>query len=75
MRARADAAAVEVGEELGLRVAGDREQRAAVLAEVVEPLDEPRRRLAERLVRGVLDMGAPDVLVAVENVDVAAPAA
>ena len=43
----ADAAAVEVGEELGLGVAGDREQRAALGAEVVEPLHEPRRREAE----------------------------
>ena len=42
-----EAAAVEAVEELRLGVAGDREQRAAVLAEVVQPLDEPRRRPAE----------------------------
>ena len=69
MRARADAAAVEVGEELGLRVAGDREQRAALLAEVVQALDEPRRREAELVLGGVLDVRAADVLVGVEDVD------
>ena len=44
----ADALAVEVGEELGLGVAGDRAERAAGLAELAQPLDEPRRRVAEQ---------------------------
>ena len=69
MRERAHAAAVEVGEELGLRVAGDREQRAALGAELVEPLHEPRRREAERVVGRVLDVRPADVLVGVEDVD------
>ncbi len=63
--------AVEVGEELGLGVAGDREDRGALLSERVGALDEPRRRPAELRLRRVLDVGAPDVLVRVEDVDVA----
>ena len=70
MRAFADALAVEVGEELGLRVAGDRAERAADLAERRQPLDEPRRRVAELVLGRVLDVRAPDVLVGVEDVDV-----
>ena len=66
-----DPAAVEVGEDLRLGVSDDREQRTAVLAEVVEPLDEPRRRPAERVLGGVLDVGPPHPLIRVEDVDVA----
>ena len=59
-----DALAVEVGEQLRLRVAADRAQRAAGRAELLEPLDEPRRRVAEPLRGGALDVRAADVLVA-----------
>ena len=67
----ADALAVEVGEELGLGVAADRAEGAAHGAELVEALDEPGRRIAEAVRVGALDVGAPDVLVGVEDVDVA----
>ena len=66
----ADALAVEIGEELGLRVAGDRDQRAAGLAELAQALDEPRRREAELVVGRVRDVRAPHVLIGVEHVDI-----
>ncbi len=69
-RAR-DARAVEVGEELRLRVPADREQRAAVAAELLHALDEPRRRPREHVLARVLDVRAADVLVGEEDVDVA----
>ncbi len=65
----ADALAVEVGEELGLRVAGDREQRTADAAELVVALDRPRRRVAELVLGGVRDVRAAHVLVGVLDVD------
>ena len=64
-----DPLAVEVGEELGLRVARDGEQRTADAAELVVPLDEPRRRIAELVDGGVRDVRAAHMLVAVLDVD------
>jgi hypothetical protein len=57
--------AVEVAVEVGLGVPGDGEQRRALLAEIVVPLDEPRGRPAELLFRNVLDVRAAHVLVGV----------
>ena len=65
----ADARAVEIREELGLRVAGDREQRTADTAELVVPLDRPRRRVAELIFCGVRDVRAAHMLVGVLDVD------
>ena len=65
----ADALAVEVGEELRLRVARDGEQRAADAAELVVALDEPRRRVAELVVGGIRDVRPAYVLVGVLDVD------
>ena len=66
----ADAGAVEVCEELWLRIAGDRAERAARLAERRQPLHEPRRREAELCVGGMLDVSSPYMLVRVENIDI-----
>ena len=65
------AALVEVGEQLGLGVAGDRDRRAARLDHVVDERDRPRRAPVERVVGSVLDARALQVLVAVEHLDVA----
>ena len=67
----ADALAVEIREELWLRVARDRAERAADLAELLEPPDEPGRRVAELVVGGLLDVRAAHMLVRVEDVHVA----
>ena len=67
----ADAGAVEVGEQLRLRVAGDADQRAVLLRQVVDLREHPGRRPAERVLVGVLDPGAAHVLVGVVDVDVA----
>ena len=64
-----DALAVEVGEELRLRVARDGEQRTADTAELVVALDEPRWRIAELVDGGVRNVRAAHVLVAVLDVD------
>ena len=53
-----DALLVEVGEEVGLGVADEHQDRALALGQVVEPRDEPRRRPLERLLRAVLDLRA-----------------
>ena len=66
----ADTRAVEIREQLRLRVAGDRAERAAGLAERPQALDEPGRREAELLLAGLLDVRATNVLVAVEHVHV-----
>ncbi len=71
----ADASLVEVAHELGLRVARDRDQRALLLAEVLEPLDRPLRSPLEHVVRALGDHRAPHVLVDVGHVDVASAAA
>ena len=67
----ADTSLVEVAHELRLRVARDRDQRALLLAEVVEPLDRPLRRPLEHVVRALGDHRAPHVLVDVGHVDIA----
>ena len=66
----ADAIAGQVGEQLRLRVAGQRDDRGVLVAEVLRPLEEPRRRPREHVVRGVLDQRPADVLVRVADVDV-----
>ena len=65
------AALVEVGEELGLGLAGDRDRRAAGLDHVVEERERPRRRPVERVLRRVLDARALQMRVAVVGLDVA----
>jgi len=69
----ADALAVQVGEELRLRVAGDRAERAADLAELAQPAHEPRRRVAELVLRRLLDVRAPHVREADEAVLIGPP--
>ena len=69
-RALADAALVEVAEQLGLGIAGDRDLRSVLVAEVVDPLDGPFRAPLEHLVRALLDHRAANVLVEVGGVDV-----
>ena len=64
-----DPASVKIGEELRLRVAADREQRTAFLAQVVEALHEPRRRPAELLLGGMEDVRPAHVLVRVGDID------
>ncbi len=66
----ADARAVEIGEQLRLGVAGDRAERSADLAQLAQPLDEPRRRVVEQVLAGQFDVRASHVLVGVEHVDV-----
>ena len=66
----ADAGAVEVAQQLRLGVAGDRDQRAVAVAERPRPLEQPRWRPRERLLVGVRDHFAPDMLVGVEDVHV-----
>ena len=66
----ADAVARQVGEELRLGVAHQRDDRRVLLAEVLRPLEEPRRRPREDVVGSLLDHRAPDVLVRVADVDV-----
>ena len=64
------AALIEVCEELRLRVARDRDGRAARLDEVVDERERPRGRPLERVVGRVLDAGALEVVVAIEDLDV-----
>ncbi len=64
----ADTGLVEVGEQLGLRVAGDHDQRPAV-GERLGPRHDPGRRPGQGLFVDVLDERASDVLVDVPDVD------
>ena len=66
----ADARAVEIGEQFRLGVPGDRAERSADLAQLAQPLDEPRRRVVEQVVAGQFDVRASHVLVGIEHVDV-----
>ena len=65
-----DARAVEVGEQLRLRVAGDRDDRAVVRGEVVDERHLPRRRPLELLLGHVPDARPPQVRVVVDRLDV-----
>ena len=65
----ADAGAVEVREQLGLRIAADLDDRAVLLGEVVHPRERPRCRPVERVLRCVGDPRVPGVLVGVLDVD------
>ncbi len=47
----------------------DGEERAAVVAEILEALHEPRRRPAELLLARVADVRPADVLIRVVDVD------
>jgi len=67
----AHAGAVEVGEQIGIRVARDRDHRAAHARKMVQALQLPRRRPLERLVGAVRDQLPPHVLVAVGDGGVA----
>ena len=64
------AALVEIGEELGLGLARDRDRRATGLDHVIQERERPRRRPVERVLRGVLDAGALQMSVAVVGLDV-----
>ena len=66
----ADAIARQVGEQLGLGVAGQRDDRGVHRAEMLRPLEEPRGCPREQVVVGVLDQRPADVLVRVADVDV-----
>ena len=65
-----DAGRIEVGEELGLGVAGDRDQGAVLLRELSTSDERPRRRPVERVLRRVDDPRPPDVWIGVERLDV-----
>ena len=65
-----DPGRVEVGEQLGLGVAGDRDQGAVLLRELVDERQRPRRRPVERVLGRVEDPRAPDVRIGVERLDV-----
>ena len=70
MHARpADAAAVEVGEELRLGFAGDRDERVVVLADLAQPRDEPRRRVVEVVLGREFDVRPAHVGIDVPDVD------
>ena len=66
----ADALAGQVGEQIGLGVADQSDDRGAFVAERALALQEPRRCPREHVVGGVLDQRAPDVRVDVADVDV-----
>ena len=71
MRARPDALARQVGEQVRLGVAGQRDDRGVLVADLLRPLEQPRRRPREDVVGCTLDQRAAEVLVGVEDVDVA----
>jgi hypothetical protein len=56
-------------------IAADLHHRGAEFTGARDPLDEPRRRVVERVVRRVRDPGGADGLVLVVDVDVARAAA
>ena len=70
-----DAGRVEVVVGVRVRVAADLHHRGAELAGARDALDEPRRRVVERVVGRVRDPGRADGLVLVVDVDVARAAA
>jgi hypothetical protein len=63
--------AVQAREEVGIGIAGDRDQRAMLVPEVEKPPHEPGRRPVEHLRRRLLDVRSPDTLVDEEAVDIA----
>ncbi len=63
-----DPCLVEVGQELGLGIAREHDQRAAV-CEGLGPCHEPRCRRGQVLVCGMLDELPPEVVVDVTDVD------
>ena len=65
------AALVEIGEELGLGLARDRDRRAAGLDHVIEERERPGRAPVERVLGCVLDPRALQMSVAVVGLDVA----
>ena len=68
------AALVEVGEQLGLGLAGDDDRRATGLDQVVDERHRPGRAPVEGVVGRVLDHRPPQVRVAVDDLDVAGAA-
>ena len=66
-----DTIAWQVCEQVGLGVAGQRDDRGALVTDLLRALQQPRRRPREDVVGRALDQRAADVLVAVEHVDVA----
>ena len=64
---------VDALEEPGLGVADDREQCPTAIAEIVQPVHQPRRRPVEAVVRRALGLGTTEVLVAVVHIDIARP--
>src|SRR5207253_1160408 len=67
----ADADAVEVGEEIWIRISRDEDRGAAGPREVLEPLELPGRAPLEDVVGGVDDQLSLHVLIRVPGVDVA----
>jgi hypothetical protein len=65
-----DAVAGQVGEQIGLGVAGQCDDRGVFCADRLRTFEQPRRRPRENVVGGVLDQRPPHVLVRVEDVDV-----
>ena len=65
-----DAGRIEVGEELGLGVAGDRNQGSVRLRELLDERERPRRRPLERVLRRVDDPRPADVWIGIERLDV-----
>ena len=67
----ADPRGVEVAHQIGLRIAGDRDDRGVLRRHVALFLEQPGRRPGQRLVRAELDHRLAHVLVAVDGIDVA----
>ena len=66
-----DALARQVGEQVRLGVARQRDDGGALVADLLRPLEQPRRSPGEDVVGRTLDQRAPEMLVGVEDVDVA----
>lgn len=67
----ADAGAVQVGEDVGIRIAGNRDLGPADAGEILQLLELPGRRPLEQLIRAVDDQFPLHVLVGVAGRDVA----
>ena len=66
----ADAVTGQIGQKVGLGVAGQRHDGGTLVADGAGALEEPRRRPRQHVVRRALDQGAAQVLVAVVDVDI-----
>ena len=66
----ADKLARQVGEEFRLGIARQGDDRSVHVAEVLDPLEQPRRRPREQVLGDVLDHRAPHMLIRVADIDV-----